>query len=541
MGQKLTKEDLEKLDSSLLIKLFLNLQDQMEDLQQSIDQLKEQIAIANNQRFGRRSEKLNDIEGQLCMFDEAETLYSPDEEEPPLEETVPRKTRKKRPKGKLEADFKDLPTEKFSHIITDEEADAHFGKNCWNRLEPEVYRKLRFVPSSWLIEEHFVDVIVGRNDTAQDEFMRAKHPKGLLKHSYLTHSLGAAILNGKYTNAMPYDRMEKEFQNYGITISKQTMANWTMLLSEKHLIKLYNLMKEYLLQFPVNQADETPILVLKDGRPTLVKSWMWVHRNSELYRDQQIVLFEFQKGRAHEFPMEFYKDFHGILETDGLQQYHMLEKLVPGITSANCWVHARRPFYDAVKAMKKDDPDKVRQSVAYQALQRIASIFSIEGTLKEMSAEERLRHRQSDIAPLVEEFFDWLKAKKAEHAYLPKSSTGKGVTYFLNQEKYLKVFLSDGNVPIDNSASERSIRPFTLGRKNWLFSNTIRGAQASAVVYSIVESAKANNLRPYYYLDYILEKLPEIVDEDGNTKCDELEKLLPWADEIPARCRKEGR
>ena len=126
--------------------------------------------------------------------------------------------------------------------------------------------------------------------------------------------------------------------------------------------------------------------------------------------------------------------------------------------------------------MKKDDPDKVRQSVAYQALQRIASIFSIEGTLKEMSAEERLRHRQADIAPLVEEFFDWLKAKKAEHAYLPKSSTGKGVTYFLNQEKYLKIFLTDGNVPIDNSASERSIRPFTLGRKNWLFSNTIRGA-----------------------------------------------------------------
>ena len=158
--------------------------------------------------------------------------------------------------------------------------------------------------------------------------------------------------------------------------------------------------------------------------------------------------------------------------------------------------------------------------------------------MKELQPDERLGRRQSDIKPLVKEFFAWIKAKKAENAYLPKSKTSQGIEYFLNQEKYLRVFLTDGDVPMDNSASERSIRPFTIGRKNWLFNNTIRGAQASAIVYSVVETAKANNLKPYYYLNHLLTVLPEITDNDGNIDKTELVKLLPWADEIPEECRK---
>lgn len=538
MGRKFTEEELNNLNPQALVMLILSMQDQMELMNRNLENLTEQIRLANSQRFGRHSEKLSDIEGQLSIFDEAETLCEPGSGEPVIGEVLLQKQRGRRPKGKREADLSDFPTEQIYHPVTDEEADRFYGKSCWRRMPDETYKKLRYTPASWTVEIHTLNVVVGKSGLHQDEFLRGKHPHGLLKNSILTPSLGAAILNGKFTNAMPYDRIEKEFRNFDVSISKQTMCNWTMELSERYLRPFYGLLKEELFRFPVNQADETPVLVLQDGRPVPTKSWMWVHRNSEFYHDRQVVLYEYQKTRHHDFPEAFYQGYHGILVTDGLQQYHMLETTVPGLVSANCWVHARRLFFDAAKAMKKDDPDKVRRSVAYQALQRIAAIYEIEGALKELQPDERLDRRQADIKPLVGEFFAWIKAKKAENAYLPKSKTSQGIEYFLNQEKYLRVFLTDGNVPMDNSASERSIRPFTIGRKNWLFNNTIRGAQASAAIYSVVETAKANNLKPYYYLNHLLTVLPEITDNDGNIDKTELVKLLPWADEIPNECRK---
>ena len=541
MGRKFTEEELNNLNPRALVMLILSMQDQLELMNRNLENLTEQIRLANSQRFGRHSEKLSDMEGQLSIFDEAETLYVPRKQEPSPEDVLPPKTHGSRPKGKREADLKEFPEEQYHHPVTEEEADSFYGKSCWRRMPDETYKKLRYTPASWTVEIHTVDVVVGKSGLHQDEFLRGKHPKGLLKNSILTASLGAAVLNGKFTNALPYDRIEKEFLNYNVNISKQTMCNWTMDISERYLRPFYELLKEQLFQFPVNQSDETPVLVLQDGRPFPAKSWMWVHRNGEFYRDRQVVLFEYQKTRHHEFPEEFYREYRGILVTDGLQQYHMLEKTNPGLVSANCWVHARRLFFDAAKAMKKDDPDKVRRSAAYQALQRIAAIYGIEGTLKELSSKERLDRRQSDMKPLVEEFFAWIRTKKAENAYLPKSKTSQGIEYFLNQEKYLRVFLTDGDVPMDNSASERSIRPFTIGRKNWLFNNTIRGAQSSAAVYSIVETAKANNLKPYYYLKHLLTILPEITDSEGNADRTELVKLLPWAEEIPEECRKADR
>ena len=165
-------------------------------------------------------------------------------------------------------------------------------------------------------------------------------------------------------------------------------------------------------------------------------------------------------------------------------------------------------------------------------------MYEIEGSLKDLPANERKTRRQSEIAPLVEDFFAWLRQMKTQRAYLPKSKTGQGVEYFLNQEKYLRVFLTNGDVPMDNSASERSIRPFTIGRKNWLFNNTIRGAQASAMIYSVVETAKANNLKPYQYLSHILTELPELTDDKGNIDETKLAALMPWAKELPDECRK---
>lgn len=539
MYHKLTEDELNKLDNDMLKVLFLNLQEQYVQLQESMNRIEEQLRIANNHRFGRHTETRSEIEGQLSIFDEAESSYDSSIEEPEPEEIIPKKKRRSS-KGKQEADLKDLPVENIPHPVSDEDADAYFGKGCWRRFSTETYKKLRYTPASWTVELHQVDVIVGNDGLHQDEFLRGKHPKGLLVKSLLTPSLAAAIFNGKFGNAFPFYRIENEFRNFGVNISRQTMCNWTMAIAERYFKPMYEYMKKQLLLYPVNQADETPVLVIHDGRPTPSKSWMWVHRTGEFNRDGQIVLYEYQKTRHHDYPEEFYKDYNGILVTDALQQYHMLEKSNPNITSANCWVHGRRMMVDATKAMKKDDPEKVRKSVAYQTIVKISQMYEIEGSLKDLPADERKTRRQSEIAPLVEDFFAWLRQMKAQRAYLPKTKTGQGVEYFLNQEKYLRVFLTNGDVPMDNSASERSIRPFTIGRKNWLFNNTNRGAQASAMIYSVVETAKANNLKPYQYLNHLLTELPELADDKGNIDETKLAALMPWAKELPDECRKTG-
>ena len=240
--------------------------------------------------------------------------------------------------------------------------------------------------------------------------------------------------------------------------------------------------------------------------------------------------------------LDYYADFKGVLVTDGLSQYHLVERKAADIKNANCWAHARRSFSDAVKAASKDlkdNPEIAKQTVAYQALLRISSIYKFEGTLKELSPEERLKERQKNIKPLVDEYFDWVK--NVLETTLPKGKTAEGLNYSLNQEKQLRVFLDDGEVPIDNSASERAIRTFCVGKKNWLFFDSIKGADSGAAIYSITETAKLNELRPYKYLEYLLTELPKLCDNEGNIDITKLDPLMPWATELPDECRKPRR
>ena len=297
-------------------------------------------------------------------------------------------------------------------------------------------------------------------------------------------------------------------------------------------------MKEYLLALSVVQCDETPTQVIHDGREGVHDSYMWVHRSGELFRDKAIVLYEYQKTRAHVHPLDFYRDYNGVLVTDGLQQYHLVEQKVPGLINANCWAHARRDFAEACKAIGKTNTRALKLSIAHQALELIAAIYAAEGRLKEMSSEERLKQRQVKVKPLVEAFFAWVRNQILSTTVLPKGKTAEGLRYCLNHERQLKVFLENGDVPIDNSASERSIRPFCLGKKNWVLQNTIKGARASAIAYSIAESAKANHLKPYEYFKHLLSVLPYRKDDNGNIDPSRLDDLMPWAEGLPEECYK---
>lgn len=540
MAHKYTEEELNELGPKAVIALFLSQQDQLERLNENMEALIEQIRIANQKQFGRKTEQLDQISGQMTLFNEAEIFADPDVPEADPEEILPPGNRSHKKKGKREADLKGFPEDHIPHPVTDEEADAFFGEGCWRRLKPDTFTKLRYTPASWTVERHSVDVVVGKTGDHQDEFLRGKRPVELIPKSLVTPSLEAAIINGKYVNANPLDRIERHFNQFGLNLSKQTMSNWTIRCAEDYFTPLYERLREILLSYHVTQADETPVEVIHDDRPAGSKSYMWVHRSGEFYRDRQIVLFEYQKTRHHEHPENYYRDYKGVLVTDGLQQYHLIEKNLEGVTSANCWAHARRDFSDALKAIGKKNQKSVKQSVANEALERIAEIYHIEGELKELSAEERLIRRQAEIKPLVDDYFEWAKQCISD-GLLAKGKTLDGLNYCINQEKYLRVFLEDGEVPIDNSASERAIRPFTIGRKNWEFMNTIRGAKASAVIYSVVETARLNNLSSYYYVDHLLTELPKLRDENGNIDTASLDQLLPWSKTIPEQCRKPRR
>lgn len=545
---KFTREQLQNFDPEQVIDMCMMFQDQLEQVNTNMEVLIEQLRLANQKKYGRKTEKMDQIPGQLSIFDtfnEAEASADLSVSEPEPEEVLVTVRRKKK-KGQREADYRDLPHEVHRHELTDEQLDAFYGKGCWKRWNPDRYLRLRIQPAVYTVEEHIVDAAVGTDGDHQDEYLRGDRPVDLIENSVLTHSLMAAILHSKYTNALPFYRMEQQFASDGIAISRQTMSNWTITVTRKYLDVMWERLRQELLKQPVTQADETHVQVIHDNNPDDPsdnkrgaghKNWMWVHRSGQFYKEHQVVLFEYQRGRDHRFPKEFYKGYKGVLETDGLQQYHMLERMLPEYTNASCWVHARRFFADAIKAADKPEGFDAKKTVAGQALMRIGVMYEIENSLANLSAEERLEQRQKRIGPLVDEFFEWAEKTLAESILPAKMKVSQGLSYCVNQKKYLKVFLTNGDVPMDNSASERAIRPFTVGRKNWMFQNTVNGAKASAVVYSLVETAKANGLNVYQYLDYLLEEMPRIKHDAGKLTPDMLDPLLPWADELPERCR----
>lgn len=544
MCKKFTSDELNTMDTGEKDDIIYQMQDRLDNLEKDYENLMEQVRLANQQRFGRQSEKLDAVAGQLSFFNEAEANYDESVPEPTIDDIVTAATknpRKPKKKGQREEDLRAFPQEVFSHDVPEEKLLHIFGKGNFKSMPDEIFWQLRFEPAKWIAQKHVIKVYVGTDGIHQDEFLRGDHPRTLFRGSIATPSLEAAIINAKYVNGNPLDRIARDFQTNGLNLSKQTMSNWTVNAAEKYLTPVYDLMKATSLKAHVNQCDETAVEVIHDGRTAGSKSYMWVHITGELSPVPKIIVYEYQKTRHSDHPKEWYKDFNGILETDGLEQYHKISRELNGLTNANCWAHARRSFSDAIKALGKTNQKLVRKSIAYQALVRIGAIYDLEGSLKDLSVEDRLKERQTSIKPLVEEYFAWVKERLTDTSALPKGLTAKGLQYSVNQEEYLKVFLTDGEIPIDNSASERALRNFTIGRKNWMTINTIRGAQASAIIYSITETARSNHLNVYYYISHLLAELPKLIDQDGNIEQSMLEPLMQWSTSLPADCYSKRR
>jgi len=538
MAVKYTEEQLNSVDKSFLIQLLLQQQEQLEAItkelhasNEKMQLLMEQVILGKQNRFGRSSEKMEDtsqicfqeVDGTIVFFNEAEAVYDLNEKEPDeLELKSPKQPKRK---GKKESDLSGLTVRRIDHYLSEEELEIEFGVNGWKQLPDAISKKYHFVPARVEVEEHHIGVYASKTD---EHMVKADHPKALLHGSLVSPSLGAAIINGKYVNAVPLYRLEQEFQRYGLQITRQNMANWCIRLAEEYLSILYDHLHEELYFYHVIQADETPVLVNHDGRKAGSKSWMWVYRSGHLYQDRQIVLYEYQQTRNASHPREFLKGYDGICVTDGYQVYHTLEKELEELTMAGCWVHCRRRFDEALKLIPKPSQ---KESNAFLLMKQIQAIYREEGKLNDLSSDERLKQRQVVIKPLVDAFFAYLKTINVSK----KDKFGDAVRYALNQEKYLRVFLTDGDVPIDNNASERAIRGFCIGKKNWQMIDTIHGAKSSAIIYSIVETAKANNLKPFDYVQYLLEEIPKHMNDKD---CSFLEDLLPWSEKLPEGIRK---
>jgi hypothetical protein len=331
-------------------------------------------------------------------------------------------------------------------------------------------------------------------------------------------------MHQKFVNALPLYRQEKEWESLGVSLSRATMANWILAASRDWLMPVVDLMHKKLLKEEHLHVDETTVQVMnEEGRKNTTDSYMWVYATGQ-HSKNPIRIFEYQPGRSGKYPEEFLKEFKGYLHTDAYSGYNK----VSGITRCLCWTHLRRYFVDALpKDIQSPEATLPSHGIVY-----CNKLFEIEKNLEKLSREERKSERLKQEKPVLDAFWSWINSIKTK--VLPKSKLSEALKYALNQKEELMNYLKDGNCSISNNLAENSIRPFTIGRKNWLFSGSPKGATASATVYSIIESAKANGLNPYKYLYYIFSELPGV---QFGQHPEFLEDYLPWSPEVQESCK----
>lgn len=523
---KFSDEDLNRMDKHVLITIIRSLQGQLTSISDQLNFLTEQIALMNQRSFGRKTEKYDQIDNQLSLFEMYDCFNEPealsdDSDEPDVTEvTISGYTRSK--KTTREEKLEGLPARVFNHELTEEELKECFPEG-YKELPVEIYKRLSVIPQMFFVDEHHVHVYASKNNDGT--IIRAGRPADLFRNSLATPSLLSLITVNKYAKHLPLDRQSKEMEQFGIRLGTNTLANWMIRSSEMYLSLLYDeLHKQLISDSHVVHADETPFEVVGDGRDACAKSYMWVYRNGSCDSSHPIVLFDYQPTRKTDHPDEFLKDYEGILVTDGYQVYHSLEKKRKGLMVARCWVHAKRKFAELVKTL---DPDKTEGIIAAEATKRISKLFQLDNKFDDLSPDERLKQRQLTLKPRVDKFFAW--AKESVSRLPAESHTAKALQYSINQEQFLKVFLDDPDVPMDNNRAEQAIRPFTIGRKNWVIINSPAGASASAVLYSLIETAKVNHVQLFEYFDYLL---TELANHTNDKKKDFLQDLLPWSETV---------
>lgn len=542
----LSDEQLNNLGKDALVILVASLQEQLDSLRKQLDDanthladnnrqielLTEQIRLMNQRHFGRKAEaNLSETDGQLTLFDsfnEVEGFQKPDLAEPSVEEVTISSYRRSKTKGRRDADLDGLPARIFEHRLSEEDLAEKFP-NGYKELPAEVYKRLHIIPETFIVDEHHVHVYASKSNDGT--IVKAERPADLFRNSIATASLVASIINGKYVNALPLERQSKAYKCNGINLSTNTMANWVIKSTDYYLSLIYDRMHELIYDSKVIHADESPVKTMRIDNAKIKngkKTYMWVYRNRPSRSVHPIVLYDWQSSRRADHPRDFLKDFSGTVVTDGYQVYHKLAAEREDLKVAGCWIHARRPFADIIKSVGLS---LSKGTIAQEAYDMITDILHTDNGFDDLPIADRKKQRQATLLAKVDAYFAWVKTKYSQVAH--NSTIGKALAYSINQEKYLRFFLSDGNVPPDNNYAEQAIRPFTIGRKNFILMETDHGARASAMLYSIVETAKANGINTYQYLELLLTELPKHVEDKNLSFIDD---LMPWSSRVQKEC-----
>ena len=512
------------------------LRQENENLAKHIQALTEQIALARQKMFGSSSEKSvpSDIGEQLSMlFNEIEAFADAAEkagkepEEPDLT-TVREHTRKK----KSVTNIADLPEDTEVEVtIQDLPEEEKKCPNCGNEMEQigeDVIRRVKLIPARVVIQEIHILRYGCPTCTTEDGgsvVVNAPTPPAVIPGSNAAPEAIAFLADEKFSMYMPLYRMQQMLERRGIPLSRETMSNWLIKACELWLEPMWDLMRVLLLEENILHADETTLQVLREkDRKAQTKSYMWMYRTGR-YASQQMVYYEYQETRKAEHAENFLMGFKGYLHTDGYAGYHKLPKEIHVV---GCHAHARRKFHEALKALKEEDR---KGTAAERGVQYFDALFSLEENWHDLEPKERKKMRDQYAKPIMDELHDWVFRLNAS----TKSLLGKAAHYTREQWPYLVAYLEDGRLEISNNRAERAIKPFVMGRKNFLFANTPRGAKTSAIYYSLIETAKENGLDPYKYLTWVFKTAPTLNMDDS----DQVETLLPI--HAPKECWASGK
>lgn len=546
-------------DHQSALQKIKELEVQVKELQCALDHVRANNELLNRHRFGSHNEKIEALHSSFGEEIEDPISEDQDPDQPASRNKVVRfsqKPKTEEEKKKAQEDRKaraaarkaaaqalgnartktaptKMDTSGLPHTNTYdldlEKWDALCGEDNWEIIGWHKKEYLRRPITTCYVETVFSPVIRFR-DTGK--LLAQPMPDVLMKGSPVTSELLAAILYEKYFKSIPLYRQSADLANLGLILPRQDMSNWIIRFSNEYFAAPYYYMQKLQRACTYGQSDESTLQVLhEEGRDARTKSFVWVHTTGEL--DDQvhpIVVFAYEPTRNTEHLRHYYAGFSGIISCDAYGAYGLLAKESGGrIRISGCLMHARRRFAEALEVIKlgKLSKEQIEELPEYRALILLGNIYHAEGALKTLDAQDRFAHRQTEVKPLMDEFFTWLESFDLADPLL-SGKMKDAISYSLNQKENLCRFLEDGRVPCDNGFAENSIRLYAQGRRNWLFSNTPQGAMSSAMVYSLIETARRNQANPLLYMKYLLEKTSTYLDlPSGSTQ---LEELMPWSE-----------
>ena len=494
------------------------LRSELQELKAQNQWLLEQLRVIRQRKFGSSSERASEevMEQLSFLFNEAEACA--EEAEAKAEEEAPAvevRSHTRRKSGNVRDILpKDIEVVETRHTLPEDERICPQCGETMQEIGTEVRETLELIPAKAVLHRDIYVNYACRNCEEKDittPFVKTPKEPAVVPGGYATPEAVAHIAVQKFVMGSPLYRQEQEWNRQGIMLSRQTMANWLIQCTKEWFGPIYDELHRQLVRLDLLHADETEVQVLHEpGRSAKAKSYMWLYRSSGDV-DNPIVLYDYQPGRGQEYPNAFLSGFKGYLQTDGYAGYHGLENVI----HMGCWAHARRKFVEAQQSMPKGQ----RSVTADEGVAYCTKLFQLEQEFAKLTPEERKEQRLMKAKPVLDAMLAWAKNRNAA----PKGKLGEALTYLKNQWEYLNNYLMDGRIELSNNRAERSIKPFVISRKNFLFANTALGAKSSAIIFSLIETAKENGLDPYRYLRFVLREAPVLRSNEPDWE----QKLLP--------------